>query len=1094
VNNKKLNVHSLSYNQKSLWYLYKLAPKSSAYNTAFATRIVSDINIDLLSSSFRKLFDRHEVLRSTYDTIDGVPFMKINESIKLPFELIDAADWNEKELSYRVSMQYSKPFDLENGPVARIHLFRHSPSDHILLITIHHIACDAWSFGILLNEFQKIYSRKEENSLPIIKKQYIDYISDQTEMINGPRGHQLWTFWEKQLDGDKLGLNLPLDKARPLVQNYNGSTCYFSIDGQLYEKIKQLAKDQWVTLYMLLLAGFQILLMRYTGQEEIYVGSPMANRSMEYKGVVGYFINMGVMLGNLVGNPSFVEFLQRTRNMVLRVLRNQGYPFALLVEKLNPIRDSSRSQIFEVMFNLVDRQTTGMNVDFWLKSSSLSIDDSTTIFSGMKIKPFPLNQQEGQFDLQVDICNTGRSLDGVFKYRTDLFEHDTIKRMTDNYLFLLEGLTSNPNLKVWDIPVITKTEQDRLLFEWNDTWNDFPREACLHNIFQSQVEKTPEKIAVVHGGSHLTYKELNKRANKLGNYLRESYIGPDKLVGIYMDRSIETMIGLFGILKAGGAYVPLDPDYPKERLAYMMEDAGIEVVLTQDKFKEEIPNNRVKIILIDKDWDKIQRYNDINFDIPMSPENLAYVIYTSGSTGKPKGVQIPHRAVVNLLLSMKDRPGFREDDALLAVTTLSFDIHVLELFLPLIAGGKTIIVSKEVSTDGLKLINELKDSGATVMQATPATWRLLLASEWEGSKTLKILCGGEAFPQDLARDLIKKAQSVWNMYGPTETTVWSTCFKISDADSYIPIGRPIANTSLYVLDKQHSPVPIGVSGELYIGGDGVTQGYLNRPELTAERFMQDVFRKDPKARMYRTGDLVRYHSDGNVEYLNRLDNQVKIRGFRIELGEIEARLTEYESVVQGVVVVQEVRPGDSRLTAYIMTVPGKTVTSTELRSYLRGMLPEYMIPQHFIELEKFPLTPAGKIDRKNLAKRNDIKVAVEDNYVAPRNDMEDLLSKIWKEVLGVDKVSVHDNFFEIGGHSLLAMQAIERIRKLSGVRLNPQVMLLNTLSQIANEVMLSQEEYKSLPMKNYLFGLKHKLKSVWQRFKYEKSTAPSGNN
>jgi amino acid adenylation domain-containing protein len=717
-------------------------------------------------------------------------------------------------------------------------------------------------------------------------------------------------------------------------------------------------------------------------------------------------------------------------------------PFERLVEEIQPERDLSRTPIYQAMLvftvNMVGRHEH---------------------MGEVKWTHYKIPSKVAQTDLTLWVMEADGGLDLELEYYTDLFKTDTIKRAMGHLEVLLGGVLADPDKRIGDLPILTKEEMKQLE-EWNATHANYPREACVQQLFEDQVEKTPENAAVLYEGSQLTYLELNQQANRLAHYLRELGVGPDVPVGIYMDRCSEMVVALFGVLKAGGAYVPLDPEYPKERLTYMMEDAQLGVILTQERLRDEIPANSARVVFLDGDWQNISRYSDLNPPRLTKPENLMYVIYTSGSTGKPKGVEVPNGGVVNLLLSMAERPGFVQQDVLLAVTTLSFDIHVLEIYLPLMVGAKTVILSREAAGDGITLLKALQNSGATVMQATPATWRLLLSAGWKGSADLKVLCGGEAFPPDLAMELAKRAGSVWNMYGPTETTVWSTCYEYKDGDAPIPIGRPIANTTVYILDKQQRPVPVGVPGELHIGGEGVARGYRNRPDLTTERFIPDPFSQNQKARLYKTGDLARYRPDGNLEYLNRMDNQVKVRGFRIELGEIETALGEGDAIKQGVVIAREIKPGDTRLIAYFIPVGGKSLTSTDLRSHLRKKLPEYMIPQHFVELDQMPLTPAGKIDRKGLPSPWGNQGGAEPEYVPPRNEAERILASTWQEVLGIDRVSAHDNFFEIGGHSLLCIQVIERIMKETGVRLSPRVILLNTLSQIAETlpVTLSQKE------------------------------------
>jgi len=1041
----------LSSGQQRLWYLDQLVPNSPVYNLPQAYRLMGKLVIGALEWALNEVIRRHEVLRTTYHMGDGGLVLIISPTLRLEVPIIDLSNKpkNDREVSLAQYLESEawRPFDLSAGPLLRASIVKLADEEHVLFFMPHHSVFDGWSWAIFQRELFGLYDAfiagkpSPFQNLPI---QYADFACLQREWLKGEEVEVHLAYWRNKLSGKLPVLEIPADFPRPALQPIRGSRETLHIPKALIDSLTALGRSEGATFFMVMLAAFKTLLGRYSGQEDIIVGSPIAGRMRpETTDLIGFFVNTLAFRTNLAGNPSFRKLLRRVRKVCLDAYKHQELPFDRLVEEIQLERDLSRTPVYQAMLIF----TIGMMERHGEVGDILWHHDR-------------IASKVAQTDMILWVMEADDGLDLEMEYCTDLFKANTIKRMLKNFEVILEGILSDPDKGIEELPLLTK-EELRQLSEWNATWIDYPRDACVHQLFEDQVKKTPERVAVVHAGSELTYLELNKRANRLAHYLRKIGIGPDMPVGIYMERCAEMLVGLFGILKAGGAYVPLDPEYPKERLAYMMEDAQIKVLLTQERFRDEIPKNSARVFLLDADWEKIAQHSELNPVNLTRPENLTYVIYTSGSTGKPKGVQVPHGAVVNFLLSMVERPGFTQHDVLLAVTTLSFDIHVLELYLPLIVGARTVVVSREVSGDGMMLLEALQNSRATVMQATPGTWRLLLAAGWKGSHNLKVLCGGEAFPPDLARELLERAGSVWNMYGPTETTVWSTCYLCNDANAPILIGRPIANTTVYILDKHLQPLPVGVPGELHIGGEGVTRGYWNRPDLTAERFIADPFSKDQKARLYKTRDLARYHPDGNLEYLNRLDNQVKVRGFRIELAEIETVLGEVEAVKQAVVIVREIRPGDARLIAYIVPVPGKTVTPTELRAHLRSKLPEYMIPQHFVELDGLPLTPAGKIDQKELVSAFRIGGGAEVEYVAPRNAAEKFLASIWQEVLKVDRVSTHDNFFEIGGHSLLCMQVIERIRKETGVRLSPRVILLNTLSQIAETLPISLSQKAS---------------------------------
>ncbi len=640
-------------------------------------------------------------------------------------------------------------------------------------------------------------------------------------------------------------------------------------------------------------------------------------------------------------------------------------------------------------------------------------------------------QRGAEFDLTVAIYEQGKSLSVLWRYNTDLFDVTTISRMSGHFQTLLEAIVSDPEQRLSDLPMLTAVEHRQLLVEWNDTERDYPKVKCLHELIEAQVERTPDAVALVFEDKQLTYRELNSRANQLAHYLRELGIGPDSLVGICVERSVEMVVGLLGILKTGGAYVPLDPAFPKGRLRFMLEDAQVKAVVTQREVRSDLPEHGARTICLDSDWSAIGRESTENFACDATPQNRAYVIYTSGSTGKPKGVEITHGSVVNFLTSMREKPGMTERDVMLAVTTISFDIAGLELYLPLVVGGRVVIASREIAVDGTRLSQHINNSQATVMQATPATWRILIDAGWEGSKQLKILCGGEALPRELANKLIEKSAALWNMYGPTETTIWSTVHQVSSTEGPVLVGRPIANTRIYILDHYMQPAPIGVPGELCIGGAGVARGYMNRPELTQEKFIADPFSEEPGARIYRTGDLARYLPDGNIELLGRIDHQVKVRGFRIELGEIEAVLREHPALRDAVVLAREDVPGDKRLVGYVVAAEPPPTTG-ELRSFLQRKLPDYMVPGMFVFLEALPLTPNGKVDRRALPAPDMTRPELESVFVAPEGGVEKTLAEIWRAVLGVERVGIHDNFFDLGGHSLLLTKVHSQLQAALG--------------------------------------------------------------
>ncbi|TVP68127.1 MAG: amino acid adenylation domain-containing protein [Leptolyngbya sp. LCM1.Bin17] len=1018
------NIYPLSHSQKALWFLWQLEPLSPAYNQIFSGRIFDDVNVPSLLSAFEKLIERHPCLRSTSPKIGEEPIQQVHHTQAVDFQQIDASDWSEAKLYSSVKRESQQSFDLEHESVLRVRLFSCSAQEHILLITIHHIATDGWSLGIILSELTQLYQAHQDDvaaSLPPLNYSYFDYVHSHKTMLESSRGEGLWYYWKDKLKGKLPELDLPTDKPRPPIQTYNGASHKFQLSDQLVRQIKQLAQSTDTTLYMLLLATFEVLLYRYTGQEDILVGSPIAGRLQpQFKEVVGYFVNLVVMRGDLSNNPSFKEFLTQIRQTVLEAFTHQEYPFALLVEKLRPHRDPSRSPIFQAFFALQQLHSSREMQKFFVHDTNKEF-----IREGLDLRPFDIPQQEGQFDLTLEMIESSESIFGSFKYNTDLFEESTIERMAVHFQNLLSAIVEDPQKAVGNLPLLSAEERQQLLVKWNDTKCEYPHDKCIHQLFEQQVDSTPDAVAVEFENQQLSYLQLNQRANSLAHYLKSLGVEPEVLVGICVERSIDMVVGLLGILKAGGAYVPIDPHYPEERLSYMLADSGVVVLLTQSSLLASLPSSTARVVCLDTDWQLMEQHPQENLDVGVRPDNLAYVIYTSGSTGQPKGVQICHQSVVNLLNSMQYSPGLTSKDTIYSVTTISFDIAALEIYLPLTIGAKVSVASRQSASNADWLLSQLSSSKATVMQATPATWQMLLASGWSSHYPLKVLCGGEALPTKLAREILETGSELWNLYGPTETTIWSASRQIVASETlaranYSPssIGRPIANTQAYILDPHLQPVPIGIPGELYIGGDGLARGYLNRPDLTAEKFIANPF---GEGRLYKTGDLARYLLDGNIEYLGRIDHQVKLRGFRIELGEIESILNHHEQVQQCAVILREDTPGNKCLVAYL--VGEDTLEVNTLREFLKQQLPGFMMPSAFIQLDTFPLTPNGKIDRKAFPAPAP-ELTRTGKFFAPQTQQQRLIAGLFAQVLSlpVESIGLQDNFFELGGHSLLATQ------------------------------------------------------------------------
>lgn len=1015
----------LSYGQRSLWFLQRLAPENTAYNIARAVCLQTELDIAALRQAFQTLVGRHAALRTTFPAPHGEPVQHIHPQAELYFQAEDASAWDDAAIHERLSAEAHRPFDLAQGPLWRVYLFSRSPHEHILLLVVHHIVADFWSLALLAQELGKLYQAEQHHSsaaLPPLPLTYTDYTRWQAAWLAHTDAARLWPYWQQQLAGDLPVLDLPTDHPRPSIQTYVGASLTGKLSVELTQELKALGHRHGATLYMTLLAAFQVMLHRYTGQGDILVGSPTTGRQRAaLAGLVGYFINPVVLRANLSGNPPFTAFLDQVKQTVLAAFAHQDYPFGLLVERLQPKRDPSRPPIFQTMFTL---QQSPLADSQELASLALGEAGSQIELEGMVLESVALAQRAVQFDLALVAAETADGMGISLQYNSDLFEATTISCMLDHFLTLLEGIAAQPNQRLSDLPLLTAVERQQLFMTWNDTQADYPEAVCLHTLFENQVQQTPDAVAVIFEDRQLTYQELNRRANRLAHDLQAAGVGPDVFVGLCMAPSPEMLIGLLGILKAGGAYLPLDPSHPAERLAFMLADAQAPLLLTQQQLLQKLPDHQAQVVCLDTAWGVIGRQNDTKpAGRTADVYNLAYMIYTSGSTGTPKGVQIPHRAVVNFMHAMRRQPGLTAQDILLSVTTLSFDIAGLELFLPLVVGAKVVLVSPDVVADGNRLGARLAEfAGTTMMQATPATWQLLLEAGWAGSPSLKMLCGGEAFPRELANRLAPKGAALWNMYGPTETTIWSATCQVGAGDGAVSIGSPIANTQIYLLDHYGSPVPVGVPGDLYIGGHGLARGYFNRPSLTVEKFIPNPFSHEPGARLYHTGDLARYRPDGSIEFLGRMDHQVKVRGYRIELAEIEAILIQATAVQNAVVIAREDIAGDRRLVAYIIPDQEPAPTVGELRRFLQKKLPDYMVPSIFMMLEALPLTPNGKIDRRALPAPEGLRPELDSAYIVPQTQLEQHIAGIWQKVLQVEKIGIHDNFFELGGHSLLMAQ------------------------------------------------------------------------
>jgi len=1035
-----------SFAQQRLWFIDQFEPGNPFYNLPAAVLLKGRLNVVVLELSFKEIVRRHEALRTTFATVDGQPVQVVGEKFNFRLQVLDLQQLAETEREEKVKQlateEASKPFDLSKGPLLRASLLQLDAEKYVLLLTLHHIIFDCWSIGVFLQELAALYEAflmAKPSPLPELSIQYADFAIWQREWLTGDRLQTQLNYWEKQLSGAPPLLELPADRPRPPAQTYRGGKESFLIPRTLTEALKKLSRQENVTLFMTLLAAFKTLLYRYTGQADIPVGSPIANRNRaEIQGLIGFFVNTLVLRTDLSGDLTFRQLLDRIREMSLEAYAHQDLPFEKLVEELQPDRNLSYNPLFQVAFVLQTAPVAAESI------------------AGLNLTLLDVENQTAKVDLTLYLEEKQEEISGHFEYSTDLFDAATIRRMAGHFLTLLEGIAANPERRIEELPLLGEKERHQLLVEWNDTRSNYPSDRCIHQLFEAQVDRTPDAIAVVFEDQKLTYRELNERANQVAHYLQKLGVKPEVLVGICTERSLSMVVGILGILKAGGAYIPLAPDYPQERLAYMLADSQVSVLLTQHKILASLPKHQAQVICLDADWDLISQEPE---DEPVSgvqPRNLAYIIYTSGSTGKPKGTMILHQGVVNYLSWCTKAYAVADADGAPVNSSISFDATITSLFSPLLVGRKVVMLPENQELESLSDALHCQNNFSLVKIA-PAQLEMLghlLPQKQVTTGTKAFIVGGEALSAKIVSfwQTIAPHTKLINEYGPTETVVGCCVYEVSAQTSLsgpIPIGRPIANTQLYILDRYLQPAPIGVGGELHIGGAGLARGYLNRSELTAEKFIQNPYSDEPDARLYKTGDLARYLPDGNIEYLGRIDSQVKIRGYRIELGEIEETLRQHSAVRDAVAIARDDGSGNKRLVAYLVLNQDKLPSISNLRAYLQEKLPEYMVPAVFVTLESLPLTPNGKVDRKALPAPDRDRPELEEAFAAPSTAIEKILAEIWAQVLGLEQVGIDDNFFELGGDSILSIQVISKANQ-AGLRLTPkQLFQHQTIAQLA---------------------------------------------
>lgn len=1021
----------LSSAQQRLWILDRFDPGNSIYNVTLLLRMVGPLDTDVLSRALSEIVRRHETLRTVFVSDDDGPYQRILPAEPLPIARFDLADLPEDE-RMKAAMALARDdaagsFDLVNGPILRAGLVKLGHDDHLLMMSAHHIAVDGWSFGILAGELTELYAayiKGQPSSLPELPIQYADYTLWQRDEMEGEGLRKQLDYWKTQFETLPPVLELPGDRPRPAAQSYRGSLHRYIVPASVFEAVKRVARQEGATAFMAFLAAYEVLLSRYSGQEDLAIGVGNANRPRrELESLIGFFVNTLPLRGDLSGDPTFRELLAQVKQRTVDSYANQDMPFERLLETLNVERNLSHTPLFQTMV-------------FFQNFPERNID-----LAGLQILPVSLegaHSGTSRTDVTLFASEVAGELQLLIEYATDLFDDAYIGDFAAHLQQVLVAIAEDPGKRLSEIELMSPEQRKRVVEQWNATAQSLPAEVTMHAMFEAQAARTPNATAVEQhviepqaGVERVSYAELDACAERIAAQLRARGCGPGKMVGLFLHRKPHMLAAMLGAWKAGAAYVPLDPSYPAERIAWMLEDSVAPVVLADPELIAELPVGAHAVLSI---VDALAAEAPAASDSLGSagPEDTAYVIFTSGSTGRPKGVRVPHRAGANFLASMARTPGLRADDALCAITTLSFDIALLELMLPLTVGARVILADRTTAADGQALAALLDRAEATAMQATPATWRMLLESGWRGRKTLRMFCGGEGLPRELADRLLGHGRELWNLYGPTETTVWSTVDRVEAGEGAISIGKPIANTEIYIVDKRMRPLPPGIPGELLIGGLGVSQGYLDRPELTAEKFVPDPFGSRPNSLLYRTGDLARWRRDGRLEVVGRIDHQVKLRGYRIELGEIESTLGAHPQVRQAVVIVREDRPGDKRLVAYVTRADGVAeIDVASLRAQARQRLPDYMMPSAIVTMDAMPLTPNGKVDRRALP-APDAEETAADAYVAPRNAEEETLATLWGDILGRPKIGIHDNFFDLGGHSLLATQLVARMQKTMG--------------------------------------------------------------
>ena len=1028
------NLFPVLFAQRRLWFLDQLGPGNAAYNVPRVIRMVGTVDLSALASAVKALVTRHDALRTVFVSLDGEPRQEVLAAMPIDLPVIDLRqlpDHDRQDAAFRVAVEETKkPFNLTSGPLLRTTLIQLASEEHILVLSMHHIITDGWSMSIFFRElaaFYEAFVNDRAPDLPELTVRYCDFVVWQNEYISGELLNQQIEYWHKKLQGAEATLELPTDRPHTAIQTENGASERFLLPLETVEKLKWLSQSEGATLFMTLLAAFQALLWRYTSQDNILIGTPIAGRNeLELENLIGFFVNTLILRADFSGDPSFRELLQQVRSTALEAYANQDAPFERLVEELNPHRTLSHTPLFQVMLILQNAPKQKLELQ------------------GLVLEELEFDSGIAKFDLTLEIVENER-LHFTFEYNSDLFDSSTIRRMIRHFETLIDGCIQSPDTKISALQLLSEHERKQILVDWNHTFADYPSELTIHSAFEQQAARTPEAVAVLYEGKHLTYRELNERANGLANHLILRGVKPGALVGILIEPSLEMVVGILGILKASAAYVPLDGSEPEQRLAFMLEDSKVELIVTQHGLDNGLPENKGRFIFLDRGETLIDQQSAKNPSLPSRSQDLAYVIYTSGSTGTPKGVEGTHRAIMNRFAWMWNAYPFRPSETCCQKTALSFIDSVWELFGPLLQGIRNVIVSRQALLDPQQFIDLLAKYEVSRIVLVPSLLRVLLDHCSNLAAELPQLTlwsvSGEVLTNDFACRLSAAlpGATVLNIYGSSEVAADVTWHEVkkhtekTDAISSVPIGRPINNTQIYILDRHLNPVPVGVRGEIHVAGVCLARGYWDKPVATAERFIRNPFEHSSSTRLYKTGDFGRFLPDGTIEYLGRTDNQIKIRGMRVELGEVEFVLRSHPLVRDAAVVVHGDKPV---LAAYVVSLDSQAPVAAQLRRFAQSKLPDHMVPSYYAVLESLPTLPSGKTDRKALQSLDLAQYVLADNYVAPRTEIENTLAQIWSEVLKIKRVGMNDNFFAIGGHSLLAVQVISRIRRIFGVEVS----------------------------------------------------------